>query len=49
MSNKNQFNKKGILILDEIFLRTSISLNSRSLTYTELEDFGEKLPNKGNE
>jgi len=47
MSNKKH--KKGMLILDEIVLRTSISVNSRSLTYTGLEDFGGELPNKGNE
>lgn len=49
MLNKNQYNKKGILLLDEIFLRTSISVNSRSLTYTGLGDFGRELPNKGKE
>lgn len=41
--------KKGFCFWMWFFLRTSISVNSRSLTYTGLEDFGEELPNKGKE
>lgn len=33
----------------KFFLRTSISVNSRSLTYTELEDFKREFSDKGNE
>jgi len=38
--------KKGILLLDAIFLRKNIHVNSRSLTYSGLEDFGGKIVNK---
>lgn len=38
--------KKGILLLDEILLRKNIHVNSRSLTYSGLEDFGGEIKNK---
>jgi len=34
------------LLLDEIFLRKNIHVNSRSLTYSGLEDFGGEIKNK---
>lgn len=39
-STKSEHQKKGIILLDEMFLRESLSLNSHSLTYIVLEDFG---------
>ncbi|KAL4089744.1 hypothetical protein QTP88_024716 [Uroleucon formosanum] len=39
-STKSENQKKGIILLDEMFLRESLSINSRSLTYIGLEDFG---------
>lgn len=38
--------KKVILVLDEIFLRENLSVNSRTLTYHGLEDFGDCFENK---
>ena len=46
MQNKTSHQKKGILLVDEVFLRSSISVNSRTLTYTGLEDFGGEIPNR---
>jgi len=46
MLSKNKFQKKGILLLDEISLRESITVNSRTLTYTGLEDCGEEIESK---
>ncbi|KAF0689204.1 THAP-type domain-containing protein, partial [Aphis craccivora] len=46
ISKKTQIQKKGVLMLDEIFLRTSINVNCRSLTYSGLEDFGGEVENK---
>jgi len=40
-ANKTELQRKMILIFDEIFLRESISVNTRTLTYIGLEDFGE--------
>lgn len=45
-STKNKFQRKGILLLDEMFLRESISVNSRTLTYTGLEDCGDEIESK---
>lgn len=45
-SNKTENQKVGILSLDEVFLRESINVNSRSLSYTGLEDFGNELTTK---
>lgn len=42
-SVKTNYQKNGILILDEIFLRSSIALNSRTLTYSGLEDIGDEI------
>lgn len=42
-SMKEENQKKGILVLDEIFLRSSIAVNSRTLTYSGLEDFGDEI------
>jgi hypothetical protein len=48
--SKSNFHKKGILIFDEISLRESLSVNSKTLTYTGLEDFGGDIQrNEGNE
>jgi len=48
-STKSEYQKKGVILLDEMFLRESLSVNSRSLTYTGLEDFGnESIRNKSN-
>ena len=44
--SKTENQKKGILLIDEIFLRTSINVNSRNLTYNGLEDFGSEVDNK---
>lgn len=49
MLGKTENQKKGILLLDEIYLRSSISVNSRTLTYSGLEDFGGELTNRENE
>ncbi|XP_060855841.1 uncharacterized protein LOC132933592 [Metopolophium dirhodum] len=38
-STKSEHKKKGIILLDEMFLRESLSVNSRSLTNIGLEDF----------
>jgi len=43
---KTEQQKQGILVLDEIFLRENICVNSRSLTYLGLEDYGHELENK---
>lgn len=45
-SSKTISQKKGILLIDEIFLRTSLSVNSRNLTYNGLEDFGNEIESK---
>lgn len=34
------------MLLDEIFLRKNIHVNSRSLTYSGLEDFGGEIESK---
>lgn len=39
-STKSEHQKKGMILLDEMFLRESLSVNSRSLSYIGLEDFG---------
>lgn len=44
--SKSTYQKKGILLLDEICLRTSITVNSRNLTYQGLEDFGNEIESK---
>lgn len=47
-SKKTKHQKKGIILLDEICLRESINVNSQSLTYIGLEDFGDELEQKMN-
>lgn len=47
-SNKTQQQRTGILLLDEIFLRTSINVKTRRLTYSGLEDFGGEIEKKVN-
>jgi len=45
-SSKSDFQRKGILLFDEISLRESTSVNSRTLNYTGLEDYGGEVPCK---
>lgn len=45
-SSKNKFQRKGIVLLDEISLRESICVNSRTLTYIGLEDCGGEIDSK---
>lgn len=40
----NENEKHGMLLFDEIFLRQSISVNSKTLTYSGLENFGNDDP-----
>jgi len=47
-STKSEHHKKGIILLDEMFLRESLSVNSRSLTYIGLEDFGNEVRKNSN-
>lgn len=49
MLSKSDYQKKGILLLDEVYLRSSISVNSRTLSYSGLEDFGGELPSRDTE
>lgn len=46
-STKSEQERQGVLVLDEVFLRESISLNSRTLTYSGLEDFGVEIDTEG--
>jgi len=48
-ANKTEFQRKMILVFDEIFLRESISVNTRTLTYIGLEDFGEGFETRATE
>lgn len=41
----NEKEKHGILLFDEIFLRESISVDTKSLTYLGLENFGNEESN----
>lgn len=43
---KNEYQKKGVLLLDEIFLRTSLNVKTRTLSYSGLEDFGGEIEKK---
>jgi len=43
---KSQQQKKGVLLLDEIFLRTSLDVKTRTQTYSGLEDFGGDIESK---
>lgn len=42
-SVKTEYQKKGIFVLDEIFLRSSIAVNGRTLKYSGFEDFGDEV------
>jgi len=41
--NKSEQEKLGVLVLDEVFLRESVSVNSRTLSYIGLEDYGGEI------
>lgn len=43
--NKNISDRRGLLLVDEIILRESLAVNTRTLTYIGLEDFGSDIPN----
>lgn len=47
-STKTEHQKKGVILFDEMFLRENLSVNSRSLTYIGLEDFGDEKESKRN-
>jgi len=40
LKSMNDLEKHGILVFDEIFLRESVEVNTNSLTYSGLVDFG---------
>lgn len=40
LAKKEEKQKHGVILLDEIHLRESINVNSKNLTYTGLIDFG---------
>lgn len=42
----SKIQKHGMLVFDEIMLRESVCVNSTSLTYMGLENFGNELPSK---
>lgn len=44
--NKTSYAKKVTLVLDEVFLRESLSVNTKNLTYLGLEDMGDDFDNK---
>lgn len=48
-SAKTEHQKKVILVFDEIFLRESIHVNTRTLTYYGLEDFGKDFEKRTHE
>ncbi|KAF0688905.1 DDE-1 domain-containing protein, partial [Aphis craccivora] len=39
--------KHGVLVFDEIFLRESLQVNSQTLTYSGLENFGREIKSSG--
>lgn len=41
--NKLEQEKQGVLVLDEVFLRESISVNSPTLSFIGLEDYGGEI------
>ncbi|CAI6357865.1 unnamed protein product [Macrosiphum euphorbiae] len=47
-SAKTENQKIGILLLDEMFLRESLGVNSRTLTYSGLEDYGDEIKSNKN-
>lgn len=44
--NKTNYKKKVVLVYDEIFLRESLNVNTRNMTYLRLEDFGDVVDAK---
>jgi len=46
---KTEYQKKVILVFDEMLLRESISVNTRTLTYSGLEDFGDGFETRSSE
>ncbi|KAF0726762.1 Uncharacterized protein FWK35_00025159, partial [Aphis craccivora] len=45
--SKTEQQRQGIIVLDEVYLMESLSVNSQTLTYMGLEDFGNELKTKG--
>lgn len=45
MNHLSDTEKHGVLLLDEIFLRESINVDTKTLTYGGLEDFGKNYSN----
>lgn len=45
-SEKSDNQKKVILVFDEIFVRESLNVNTRNLTYNGLEDYGDEFKPK---
>ncbi|KAF0750370.1 THAP-type domain-containing protein, partial [Aphis craccivora] len=41
--NKSEQGRQGVIVVDEVFLRESISVNSRTLSYIGLEDYGDEI------
>lgn len=41
--NKSEQGRQGVIVVDEVFLRESISVNSRTLSYIGLEDYGGEI------
>jgi hypothetical protein len=48
LEKKEEKQKHGVILLDEIHLRESISVNSKKLTYSGLIDFGIDGPRASN-
>jgi len=40
LDKKKEIQKHGVILLDEIYLRESVNVNSKNLTYTGWIDFG---------
>ncbi|KAE9522438.1 hypothetical protein AGLY_017163 [Aphis glycines] len=47
ISTLNSNERHGMIIFDEIFLRESLKVNTRELTYSGLEDFGRETESSG--
>lgn len=47
ISTLNSNERHGMIIFDEIFLRESLKVNTRELTYSGLEDFGGETESSG--
>lgn len=48
LEKKEEKQKYGVILLDEIHLKESVSVNSKKLTYTGLIDFGINGPQASN-